>query len=347
MSNLAKRASGAMSRGDGPKLSGAEKSLLFLVSLDEPVATRILAQLTDEEVVVLRRASGSLRQVDPDVIMGVHEEFASHMQAGVPTSLKGSSAYLRRLAGKALGEGRVAELWDDSPKPVGAIARLSELDNETILALLEPEQPQTVALLLAQFEPARTADILTLMSPDKQANLVLRIAKLKAVPESVIRSIETQLVQEIDALSSDEKRDLRGLDVAAALVKRLDKEISETLLEEMAALDNDIAEEMRKNLFTFEDLLKVDGRGMQQLLKEISTDQLVIALKTASEDLREKVFGNMSSRAGNMLREELEMLGPVRVSEVQEAQAAIVEIALQLEQDGRITIARDGGAEFV
>ena len=332
---------------NGRKLTGAEKGLLFLVSLEERVATAVMGNLVEEELAALRKASEKLTEVDARAITAVHLDFIEQVKAGVPASLKGSGAYLRRLAGKALGEGKVAAVWDDRPMPDGPVAALSQLDIPTIMALLEQEKPQTLAVILSMFEPGRAAELITAMEPQRQAEVVARMAKLESIPESAIREIEEQFAAELTALGSDAQRSLEGMQAAASLLKRLDSEVSEQLMEQLEGIDETMAETLKKNLFTFEDLLRVDGRGMQQLLKEVATDQLVLSLKSASDDLKEKIFGNVSSRAAALLKEELSLLGPVRLSDVEEAQQGICAVAVQLEQDGRITIATEGGGDYV
>ena len=332
---------------NGRALTGAEKGLLFLVSLEERVATVVMGNLVEEELARLRKASDALTEVDARAITAVHLDFIEQVKAGVPASLKGSGAYLRRLAGKALGEGKVAAVWDNRPLPEGPVAALAQLDIPTIMALLEREKPQTLAVILSMFDAGRAAELVAHMEPGKQAEIVARMAKLEAVPESTIREIEEQFAAELMALGKDDQRSLAGMQAAAGLIKRLESDVSESLMEQLESIDEDMADQLKKSLFTFEDLLRVDGRGMQQLLKEIATDQLVLALKSASDDLKEKIFGNVSSRAAALLREELTLLGPVRLADVEEAQQAICAVAVQLEQDGRITIASEGGGDYV
>ena len=343
MTELAKKKAKPVPMSGGRALTGPEKGLLFLVSLEERVATAILGSLEKDEVARLRGASDSLTEVDARAITAVHYEFIERVRAGVPASLKGSSAYLRRLAGKALGEGKVAEVWEDRKLPDGPVAALAQLDVPTIMALLEKEKAQTLAVVLTLFEPIRAAELISRMPSEKQADVVMRMAKLSSIPESVIREIEAQFQAEIDALGDDRRRELPGLQAAAGVIKRLDNEISEELIEALESIDEALADDLKKSLFVFEDLLRIDGRGMQLLLKEVATDQLVVALKSASDDLKEKIFGNVSSRAAALLREELSLLGPVKLSEVEEAQQAICTVAVQLESEGRISIAQDGG----
>ena len=328
-------------------LTGAQKGLLFILSLDEAVASRVLSNLSEEEVRLLRRATDEIREVSPLVVQAVHREFTARAQQGPSPTLKGSSAYLRKIASKAFGDARVAVLWDDRRRKKEQRPALDKFDAATIYALLEEEQPQTVAVVLSQIEPTKAADIMRRMPVERQAQIVYRIAKLQVVQDDVIREIQAQFEEEAENIGDVEDRPLGGVDVASQLVKKLGNENSQAVISEVASTDANIAESLRKALFTFEDLLRVDQRGMQALLKAVSTDQLIVALKTASVELREKVLGNLSSRAASMLREELDMLGPVRISDVEAAQAAIVETCLTLEQEGKIQVTREGSAEFV
>ncbi len=329
-------------------LSGAQKSFLLLISLEESVATRIISYLSDEELRVLRKASEDVKEVAPRTIMALHREFAERAALGAPTSLRGGSAYLRRLAGKALGEGRVASLWTEREQTGGLVNDLEKLSPEMLLGMLEDESPQTVAVVLSQFEPGRAAGVMALLPKEQRGQVLYRMAKLESVPEASIREIEEEFASEILALTSgQDQRRLGGVAAAAQIMKRMAAPDTEGLLDNMQDADTRITDELKRALFTFEDLLRIGGRGMQVLLKEISTDQLLLALRTASDNMREKIFGNLSSRAANMLREELELMGPTRLSEVEAAQRAIVERALALETEGQIRIEREGGGDYV
>lgn len=342
MSALAKPPNGPPGR-----LEGADKGLLLLLSLEESIATRILGQLSQEEVRRLRGAADRVREAQPSALAAVHREFSEIIRRGVPASLKGSGAYLRRLVGKAHGEGAAAEVWTDRQEPQGPAAAFAQLDTATVLGVLEREHAQTIAVILSQLPPPRAAEILTRLPVERQADVSLRLARIETVPIATIQEIERQFALEVEALTEGARRSIDGLQALADLVKRIPGERSQALLEELSALDTTIGDRVRRSLFTFEDLIRVDARGMQVLLKEISTEQLVLSLKTASDEIKEKVFGSVSSRAAAVIREELEVLGPARVSDVEEAQQAIVDAALALEREGRIQIAREGGSEYV
>jgi len=329
-------------------LSGHQKAFLFLISLDETVATRIIGHLSDEELKQLRKASDETREVSAQTLMLLHKEFATRARGGAPTSLKGGSAYLRRLAGKAFGEGRVAELWIDREERGGVVAELERLDARVLLNMLEDESPQTIAVILSQFEPGKAAAVLAAVPRDRRAQILYRMATLEAVPEQTFKEIEEELSSELKALTREqEKRPLGGVDAAASVMKRLKPQYMEGMLDFIGDTDQPLTDKIKRAMFTFEDLLRISGRGTQVLLKEVATDQLLLALRTASDDMREKIFGNVSSRAAAMLREELEMMGPVRLSDVEGAQRAMVERALALEAEGQIQIEREGGGDFV
>jgi flagellar motor switch protein FliG len=328
-------------------LTGAEKGLLFLVSLEEAVATKILKCMTPDEVRQLRAAAAALPEVESAALTTVHVEFAQHMERGVPTSLRGSGAYLRRLVGHALGEAKAVELWADAREGTGAVQQLATLDLPTILGIIDREHPQTIAVILSQIAPQRAAEISSQLSPERQAQVVIRLAQLESLPTSVIEEIEKQFATEIASLATGSRHTIDGVRAAGDLLKHLESERSEALIEELTSLNPELAEKLKKALFTFEDLMRVDSKGMQVVLKEISTENLVLALKTASEEIREKVFGSVSSRAAQMIREELELLGPTRLADVEAAQQMVVEAALRLEREGRIQVAREGGADYV
>lgn len=333
---------------DISELTGAQKGFLLLISLDETVATRILGYLSDDELKTLRKASEQVREVSAQTLLALHKEFASRAREGAPTMLKGGSAYLKRLAGKAFGESRASQLWHDGNERRGVVGELERLDPVTLLGVLEDESAQTVAVILSQFDATRAAEVLTQMTKERRGQVLFRMAKLEAVPEQAIREIEAEFAGELKALQAEaSRRKVGGVDATAAVMKRLKAPALEGLLDTMQDVDANITEQIKRALFTFEDLARISGRGIQTLLKEVATDQLLLALRTASDDMREKIFGNVSSRAAAMLREELEMMGPVRLSDVETAQRAIVERALQLEAEGQIRIEREGSGDFV
>ena len=325
-----------------------EKALLLLVSLDEDVATRMIASLDDRELALLKQTIVKMRDVAPAAITSAQREFIERIRAGVPTSLSGSEGYLRRLVSSAHGAARASALFEpnaatapEAPSPFALIPP------KTLAGLLEREHPQTAALVLSQLEAMRGSEVLLALDPELRRDVVLRLGHLESIPEAALVEVEAEYRGHLARLADGGRRNVNGKDVAATLLKRVSQDESSALLDAIQETDNGMADALRQALFTFEDLRRVDVRGMQQLLKEVATDQLLIALKTASEEMRQKVFSSLSARASDMLKEDLALLGPTRLSEVEAAQRTIVDTALQLERDGRINITRDGGGDFV
>ncbi|MEM6957006.1 MAG: FliG C-terminal domain-containing protein, partial [Myxococcota bacterium] len=267
------------------QLSGAERTFLFLVSIDESVATRIISNLTQEELDRLREASAKLSEVAPSSLVSVYHHFIRDVREGVPTSLEGSGAYLRRLTGKALGEGAAAQIWENNREINGPVAELSALDIATVLPLLEREHPQTLAVIFSLMDPTRAGELIEHFDAHQQSEIVRRIATLKKVPDSVVRQIEEQFAAELATLGDIQHVEVDGVESAASLLRRLDGDKANELIDEISLLDTEASEKVRRAMFTFENLIRVDARGMQQVLKEVATDQLVLAMKTASDDM--------------------------------------------------------------
>jgi flagellar motor switch protein FliG len=329
-------------------LNGSQKALLFLVSIDEDVATRVIAHLEPKELERLRGASASMHSVPDAAVTRVQREFLAQVKNGVATSLAGSERYLQRLVRNALGDNKASEIFLPAPKtPEDQLPAYKRLPPPVLAAVLETEHPQTTALVLSQLSAERAAETLNLMPEAVRAEVVLRIGHLEEVPQQILAELDVEFRSHLERMESDQQTKVDGKEAATGILKRLAQEQSQALLEELAATDATMADKLQQALFTFADLNRMDARGMQQLLKEVPTDQLVLALKSASEELKNKVLSNLSSRAADMLREDLALLGPTRIADVEAAQRSIVETALQLERDGRVTIVRDGGGDYV
>jgi flagellar motor switch protein FliG len=340
---------GAAGLAAASDLTGAQKAMLLLVSLDEDVATRVIAHLEPQDLGRLRSATEATRTVAPLALASVQRSFLEEAQHGGPTSLRGSDRYLERLVRNALGPGKASELFAPPPKAASDPSQPAyrRLPPALLASLLENEHPQTIALVLTQLDAERGAALLSALPTERRSEVMLRVGHLDEVPEQILEEIDLELRRHLDNLEKDSRMKVDGKEAATGILKRLAQEDSSALLEELAQADAGMADKLQQALFTFQDLTRMDARGMQQLLKEVPTDQLVLALKTASEELKNKVLGNLSSRAADMLREDLALLGPTRIADVEAAQRQIVETALQLERDGRVTIARDGAGAYV
>jgi flagellar motor switch protein FliG len=216
-----------------------------------------------------------------------------------------------------------------------------------VAGLLEQEHPQTVALILSTQHMEHAAEILTHLPEAIRADVTYRISKIEKVSPVVLSRIEDALHREIGLVSGKAHKKVGGIDAAVAILNHMKNNLDAEILEEMEQTDPDMAEEIRKKMFTFENLVALDGRSLQMILREVNNDSLTMALKIASEQMKEKIFANMSTRAADMIRDDLEAMGPVRLSEVELMQQSIVKIAMKLEEEGKLVLGSGGGDELV
>ncbi len=216
-----------------------------------------------------------------------------------------------------------------------------------VASLLEREHPQTIALVLSTQHVQHASEILSCLPEELQADVVYRIAKLEKVSPDVITQIEEALQREIGRGVGKEQKQVGGIDKVVDLLGHLENNLDSEILDTIEETDIDMAEEIRKKMFTFENLLALDGRSLQMILREVNNDSLTMALKTASEEMKEKIFSNMSARAADMIRDDLDAMGPVRLSEVEAMQQSIVKIAMKLEEEGKLVISTTVGDELV
>ncbi len=216
-----------------------------------------------------------------------------------------------------------------------------------VAGLLEHEHPQTVALILSTQHIEHAAEILTHLPEEIRADVAYRISKIEKVSPVVLSRIEDALHREIGLVSGKAHKKVGGIDAVVGILNHMKNNLDADILEDMEQTDPDMAEEIRKKMFTFENLVALDGRSLQMILREVNNDSLTLALKTASEQMKEKIFANMSARAAEMIRDDLDAMGPVRLSEVELMQQSIVKIAMKLEEEGKLVLGSGGGDELV
>ena len=221
---------------------------------------------------------------------------------------------------------------------------LELVDAKSLANFLVNEHPQTIAVILAHLEPEKKCEVLKRMPESLQAEAVLRMANLDYISPELIEEVDKVLRQELATMGSVEQSQLGGVQPVAEMLNVMDKNTETAIMSRLEEKDPILAEEIRKLMFVFEDIIKIDDRGIQALLKEIPNEKLLLALKTANEDIKEKIFKNMSSRASTLIQEDLQSMGPSKLSDVEGAQQEIVNMARKLEAEGKILIAR-GGAE--
>jgi len=333
------------------KMTGPKKAAILLVALGEEAAADIIKNLEDSEIQQVGYYMARFTDVSPEELELVLEEFYNKSSAGHEGFIINASAdYVKNTLTKALGGDRAKALVDNLSANVeeSALESLKWLDPKAIANFITHEHPQTIALILAHLEdPEQTATVLKELPENLQADVVYRMAILEAIQPGVVAEIDEVLSREMQAAGAMGTAKVGGIEAVSEMLNSLDKSTETRILATIEESNPDLAEQIRELMFTFEDMVLIDSRGMQLVLKEVQSQELALAMKTASEPIKELIYSSMSQRAADMLREDLEVLGPVKVADVEKAQQNLVKIARKLEEDGKIVIGGRGGSEVV
>lgn len=319
-------------------LTNAEKAVLFLLSLDEAVARPIVDELDEDDIRKLRTIASTMREVPKDAALRTFSEFLDRSDKAVAVP-RGGLRYLRRLSAGALGEERARVVFEDGV--TSPLARLETAAAEDVAALLANEPPQLAAAILSMLAPAAAAEILTALGDDRQAAIVKHVSRMTQLPASVLEDVASALAAALPSSDATALVSVDGVAKAAELLNASGKGASSAILATLEAEDPELAAIVRQAMFTFEDLARLDARAMRNLLREAATDRLTIALKNAPRDVLEAVFRGLSSRAADLIRDDLENLGQVRKAEIEAARKEILEVALRLEAAGTISLGRE------
>lgn len=326
-------------------LSGQDKAALLLSSLGVSTTQLIFTHMRDNDVKRLINAMSNVKKAPIWMIKRVLEEFYSELNEENDLLFSDNSS--RDFIVNALGEDRAKQLLGQIID-VGANQTLESLelvDTRTLANFLINEHPQTIALIIAHLSAERKVDVLRRLPEGLQAEVVLRVANLDFVSPELIAQLDDVLKTELSTLGTIDTNQLGGVEPIADMLNLMDKNSEKNIMGRVEEKDPELAEEIRKLMFVFEDLVYVDDRGIQALLKEVDQQKLVIALKTAPEDIKSKLFRNMSNRAATLLQEDLDALGPTKLSDVEKAQAEIVHKCKELEQQGKAFISRGGDGD--
>ena len=323
-------------------LSGQEKAAILLSSLGVSTTQLIFSHMRDNDVKRMINAMSNINRAPIWMIKKVLEEFYS--QLNEENDLLFSENRGRDFIVNALGEDRAKQLLGQIVD-VGAgntLESLELVDTRTLANFLINEHPQTIALIVAHLSSERKVDVLRRLPEGLQAEVVLRVANLDYVSPELIAQLDDVLKTELSTLGSIDVNQLGGVEPIADMINLMDKNSEKNIMSRVEEKDPELAEEIRKLMFVFEDIVFVDDGGIQSLLKEVDQQKLVIALKTANEEIKMKLFKNMSNRAAGLLMEDLEALGPTKLSDVEKAQSEIVQTLKDLEAKGKAFISRGG-----
>ena len=334
---------------DEPGLTGAEKVSILLLALGEDVAPLVLKKMTEQEIQRISNYMSHMREVDPSAFEQVLNEFFSLTGSSVEGMVAGGTDYVKKLLGKALDPEKAEWILSNLSMPTleTGLEALRWLDPKTIARFLRSEHPQTVAVIVAHLNSTQAGAVLGSLPPAVQADVLMRIAKLEHIPAGVIQELDKVLQRELRATGALETDQVGGVKAVAEILNNVDQASEREIMGHIEESNAPLAEEIRQLMFVFEDLLEVDDRGMQTILREVANDDLKMAMKTASDELMQKILRNLSQRAADMLREELELMGPVRVSDVEKAQQKITQVAKRLENEGKLMLGGKGENSFV
>ena len=328
------------------KLRGFEKSAILLNYLGPDAAKRLLKFVDDSDIRKLVGTMAKFRVVPVEVTKKVLEEFYEVISEAQEYIFSEKSAAKETIV-DAVGEERARGILGHMTT-AGPVQRTLEsleiVDSKSLANFLINEHPQTIAVILAHLEPEKKGEVLKRLPEVLQAEVVLRLANLDHVAPELILEVDRVLKSELASIGTIEQASLGGVQPVAEMLNVMDKNTETSIMSRIEEKDPILAEEIRKLMFVFEDITKIDDKGIQTLLKEVPNDKLLLALKTANEEIKNKIFKNISQRAANLLKDDLSNMGPARLSDVEGAQVEIVNAARRLEAEGKILIAR-GGSE--
>ena len=326
------------------KIPGLRKAAILLLSLGQEIGSRVIGSLEREQIEEVSREIASLDNVTPIEQDKVIQEFYNLAMARRFME-QGGLSYAQALLEKSLSKEDAADIIKQVTQTIQQtpFQFLTKAEPEHVLTFIQDEHPQTIALILAHMPEEKSAEILAGLPQQKQVEVIKRIASMDQTNPEVIREVESGLESRLSDIVSQTFEKAGGVDAAAGILNLADRSTEKGILETLETEDPDLVEQIRRLMFVFEDIMLVNEKGIQSVLKEIDNDDLALALKTASEELKQKIFGNMSDRASQLIQEDMEYMGPVRLSDVETAQQKIVDVVRRLEDAGEIIIQGRGG----
>ncbi|CAH8243771.1 flagellar motor switch protein FliG [Paenibacillus melissococcoides] len=336
-----------MTKGSGA-LTGRQKAAILLITLGPEVSAQIFKHLRDEEIEQLTLEIANVRKVDAAEKESVMSEFHQICLAQEYIS-QGGISYAKEILEKALGSQKAVDIINRLTATLQVrpfdFARKAEASQ--IFNFIQNENAQTIALVLSYLETEQASTILSSLPQEKQAEVARRVALMDSTSPEVISQVERVLEQKLSSTVTQDYTSAGGIESVVKILNGVDRGTERTILDSLEIQDPELAEEIKKRMFVFEDIVNIDNRSIQRIIRDIDNADLQLALKVASEEVREAIFRNMSKRMADTFKEEMEFMGPVRLRDVEEAQTRIVSTIRRLEESGEIIIARGGGDDIV
>ena len=330
------------------EMDGIQKAAILLITLGPEKAAVVFKHLKEDEIEQLTLEIANTRSVTPAQKEQVLNEFYEICLAQQYIA-EGGIGYAKDLLQKALGENKAQEVLGKltASLQVRPFEFIRKTVASQILNFIQDEHPQTIALILSYLSPQQAASIISSLTPDKQTDVAKRIAMMDRTSPDVIKEVENILEQKLASLVSQDYTIVGGVDSVVEVLNTVDRGTEKHIMENLEIEEPELADEIRKKMFVFEDILMLDDRSIQRVLREVENSELAVALKNANEEVQNVIFNNMSTRLVDMIKEDMEYMGPVRLKDVEEAQQKIVNIIRKLEDSAEIVISRGGGDEII
>ena len=330
------------------EMDGIQKAAILLITLGPEKAAVVFKHLKEDEIEQLTLEIANTRSVTPAQKEQVLNEFYEICLAQQYIA-EGGIGYAKDLLQKALGENKAQEVLGKltASLQVRPFEFIRKTEASQILNFIQDEHPQTIALILSYLSPQQAASIISSLTPDKQTDVAKRIAMMDRTSPDVIKEVENILEQKLASLVSQDYTIVGGVDSVVEVLNTVDRGTEKHIMENLEIEEPELADEIRKKMFVFEDILMLDDRSIQRVLREVENSELAVALKNANEEVQNVIFNNMSTRLVDMIKEDMEYMGPVRLKDGEEAQQKIVNIIRKLEDSAEIVISRGGGDEII
>lgn len=329
------------------QFNGKEKAAILLIALGPDKSAEVFKYLNEEEIEELTLQIANMRMVSSEEKQQVIEDFYQMALAQEYIS-EGGIDYAKEILERALGSDKAVDIINrlTSSLHVRPFEFIRKADPNQLLNYIQNEHPQTIALILSYLHPTQASQILASLPPEKQGEVTMRIATMDRTSPEIIKEIEKVLETKFSGILSQDFTTTGGIQAVVDILNYADRGTEKFIMEELDMMDADLSEEIRRRMFVFEDIASLDNRSIQRIIREIDNAQWAIALKGASEEVKEVIFSNMSKRLAEMIKEDIEFMGPVRIRDIEEAQQNIVNVIRKLEEDGEIITPR-GGDEII
>ncbi|HKL00202.1 MAG TPA: flagellar motor switch protein FliG [Desulfotignum sp.] len=321
-------------------ISGCQKAAVFLLAMGEDFTSGAFEKMNDQEISDVVFEMSKITHISPEMLKAVSIDFVERFEGDTKMVVEGDS-FIKNVVSRSMKGNQAKAILEDleKKKQDKPFIWSRNVNVGTLATYVEGEHPQTVAMILAHMPAEISSEILMSLPEEKKGDISLRIAKLGQISEDVVRDVDRALKMEMSGAVGPGGK-AGGLQVLVDIINGVDKSTEDAIMEYVEEDDAEMANEIRNLMFVFEDLTNIDDTAMREILKKVEGQQLTYALKTATEDMKDKIFSNLSQRAGEMLKDDLEAMGPIRLTEVEEAQQAVVRAAKELEADGTITLGK-------